>query len=84
MEDRIKWLKVREAELRAGPDPIRAITDHPAALESLSPLAAANTLDEAILIIAELAGRLSAAEELLEQARKPKTDRNFRGPGEDF
>lgn len=61
MAARIKWLKDRESELRAG-----AITDHPVALGSLSPLAAANTLDEALQIIAELAGRLSAAEELLE------------------
>lgn len=83
MEDRIEWLKSREADLRAGPEPILAITDRPEALEPLSPLAAANTLNLAIEIIAELAGRLSAAEELLADARKPKKARNFRGPEED-
>ena len=40
-------------------------------------------LNEALAIIAELAGRLSSAEELLAEARKSKKDRNFRGPEED-
>ena len=60
MEDRVEWLKTREADFRAGIGPVPA----------LSPLAAANTLDEAIGIIAELCGRLSAAEELLSAARR--------------
>lgn len=56
MERRIEWLKARETDLRNGSGPVA----------SLSPLAAANTLDEAIKIIAELAGRLSASEEIKE------------------
>ena len=76
MEDRIAWLKTREAKFREGVDtsktPLDAENRENLQIDaSITPLDAANTLDLAIEIIAELAGRLSAAEELLAEARRP-------------
>jgi hypothetical protein len=76
MEDRIAWLKTREAKFREGVDttetPLDAEKRDDLQIDAeITPLDAANTLDLAIEIIAELSGRLSAAEELLANARRP-------------
>jgi len=68
MEDRIENLRQRRTELAS-------------TFETCSTLFAVGAIDDALLIIAELAGRLSAAETLLADVRKPKQDRNYREAG---
>ena len=71
MENAIEEVKREEGEFRSDRstgDPVR----------NLSHLRAANALAGAITIIAELAGRLSAAEELLAEARRPESKRRYR------